>query len=311
LIYIIYKVINSSDSKSAKYKARLCRYTGNGWAGVDPTTYANKYAYKTDLYDVTYETEEATNVFVISKEDIQKHKDVNLTVYTKTLDSNGAYVHDDNLIIARANAMVIDLNDPIISATEPSEPKDGQLWLNTGKAPYTLYIYENKKWVYFSQQNGKTIYTSKPSSYSQGDLWILADGEVCGNFGAGTMLRAKQDSASFNASHWEDAMKELTTLKTNIEQYFSFSATDGLKIGQSDDKFYVNIKSDKMSFYDNSDGQNKEVVYISNKSANIDGLVVETSLDVNCDATFNEQVHFGNFVWKVESNGSLSLAFGS
>lgn len=317
LIYIIYKVINSTGDSCAKYKARLCTYNGSGWVGVNPTTYSNKYVYKTDLYETTYETAEATNVVVISKEDVQKYRDVNFTVYTKTLDDSGDYVYDNNLIVARANVTAIDLNDPVISATEPTHPKDGQLWLDTSKLPYVLYVYENGKWIYFAQQNGKTVYTSKPSSYSVGDLWILAQGEVCGNFGAGTMLRAKQSSSTFNTAHWEDAMSALTTMYNNIDQTFTFNPNNedgklpGLTIGQTDDAFYVNINSQKMSFYDNSEKQNKEVVYISNESANIDGLVVETSLDVNCNATFDGQVQFGSFVWKIENNGSLSLAISN
>jgi hypothetical protein len=311
LVYMIYKVVNSKD-KCAKYKVRLCQYN-NGWASVNATTYGNKYVYKNDLYDDLYE-DIATNIVVISKEDVSKCKDVNFTVYTKAVDSDGDYVCNNDLIIARANVTVIDLNDPVISATKPSNPQDGQLWLNTSTSPYTLYIYENEKWVYFTQQNGKTVYTTKPTSYSKGDLWILAPREVCGGFSEGTMLRAKQSSSTFSDSHWEDAMSTLTTMYNNIAQTFTFNPNNekgklpGLTIGQTDEAFYVNINSQKMSFYDNSERQNKEVVYISNESANIDGLVVETSLDVNCNATFNEQVRFGNFVWKTEGNGSLSLA---
>ena len=311
MMYVVYKIVNSTENACAKYKARLCMYTNNAWYGVNSTIYGNKYVYQSDLYKTRYDTAEATNVFVISKEDVSKYKDINFTVYTKAVDKDGNYIYNNDLIVARNNITVIDLNDPVISSIEPADPKDGQLWLDTGSSPYTLYIYQNGEWVYFVQQNGKTVYTSKPSSYSEGDLWILASGEKCGNFGEGTMLRAKQNSSTFNASHWEDAMEEFTTLKTNIEQYFSFSATDGLKIGQTDDAFYVNISSKKMSFYDNSNKKNKEVVYISNESANIDGLVVEKNLDVNCNATFDGQVQFGKFVWKVESNGSLSLAIAT
>jgi hypothetical protein len=125
------------------------------------------------------------------------------------------------------------------------------------------------------------------------------------------MLRATKTATTFSSSHWEDAMEAFTELKTNIEQYFDFDKTTGLRIGQKDEKFYVNISSTKMSFVDNSEGKDKEVVYISNESANIDGLVVETSLDVNCSATFDEEVQFGNFIWKTESNGSLSLAIAN
>ena len=175
------------------------------------------------------------------------------------------------------------------------------------------------EWVYFTQQNGKTVYTSIPlDGYNAGDLWIISDEDymLCKesyinlytNYGTGTMLKATKSSRTFNEFHWVDADEETTKLKGNIKQYFQFTTDQGMKIGQSNNQFYVNIRSDRMSFYDNSDGNDKEVVYISNESANIDGLTVETSLDVNCNATFDGQVQFGNFVWKVEPNGSLSLA---
>ena len=63
-----------------------------------------------------------------------------------------------------------------------------------------------------------------------------------------------------------------------------------------------------MGFYDNSNGQNQEVVSISNNSATIKNLTVNDDATFDCNATFNQQVKFGNFVWKTESNGSLSLA---
>lgn len=315
LIYGVYRIINASGNSCAKYKARLCYYssTEERWKGCSPTQYANKYIYTNDLYDTTYATEEATNILVISREDIPRSRDINFTIYEKSLDGDDDQTYNDGLVVARANTIIIDLNDPIVSATEPSDPKNGQLWLNTGVSPYQLKIYEDSKWVYFAQQNGQTVYTSQPSSYSKGDLWILAQNEVCGTFGEGSMLRATQSSSSYDASHWEDAMKMLTELYDNIEQTFTFNPTNqggklpGLTIGQTDNAFYVNIRSDKMSFYDNSEGDNKEVVYISNNSANINRLVVKTSMDVNCNATFDGQVQFEKFVWKVESNGSLSL----
>lgn len=315
-IYGIYKVVNPPNKQYAKYIVRLLTYREDGvWGGLSTS---RDYVFRNDLYNNEYifdtTSSAAPNIVVISKEDVAKYKDINFTIYPSVLNDGEEYIYDNDLIIARANVTVFDLNDPVVSNVEPTDPKDGQLWLDTSVYPYVLRIYENGKWVYFTQQNGKTVYTSKPSSYSEGDLWILAQGEICGSFREGTMLRAKQGSSTFSASHWEDAMSAFTAMYNNIEQTFTFNPTNkdgelpGLTIGQTDDAFYVNINSQKMSFYDNSEGQNKEVVYISNESANIDGLVVETSLDVNCNAAFDGQVKFGNFVWKVESNGSLSLA---
>ena len=63
-----------------------------------------------------------------------------------------------------------------------------------------------------------------------------------------------------------------------------------------------------MGFYDNSEGQNQKVVNISNNAAIIKDLTVEVDAEFNCDASFNgSQVNFFGFVWKKESNGSMSL----
>ena len=242
----------------------------------------------------------SSHVIAVSKNDVHKSANIDINI------------SKNNVNIASTSVMVIDSNDPIVSDVEPPNPILGQMWLNTTTDPYTLMIFEeddngNGKWNRFSQQNGGVVHISRPSSYTQGDLWILASGETCGNFVEGAMLCAKETSSVFDESDWVEAINGLSDLKYNVNQYFEFNKSEGLKIGQDDNAFYVRISSQKMGFYDNSDGQDKEVVYISNESANIDGLIVETSLDVNCEATFNDQVNFGKFAWKIESNGSLSL----
>lgn len=114
-------------------------------------------------------------------------------------------------------------------------------------------------------------------------------------------------TATFNASDWVDADEETTELKNNIKQYFSFSTDNGLKIGQIDEKFYVNINSTEMGFYDNSVGQNQKVVSISNSAATIKNLTVQEGAQFDCDATFTEPVRMFNFMWQEETNGSFSL----
>lgn len=318
LMYVIYKVINGS-SGDTKYTVRLCQYDGTSWQHADNTEYTNKYIYRNDMYtNMHYHTKYnkdlyATNVMVISRADVARCKEINFVIYKKILDDSGNINYENDLIVSRSNVTVIDLNDPIISAIAPENPKDGQLWLNTSASPYTLYVYQGGDWVYFTQQNGKIVHTSKPSSYAEGDLWVLGPGEVCINsegekFTEGSMLRATQGSSVYSDGHWEDVMESLTILKTNINQYFSFDAKNGLTIGQSDDAFYVNITSTEMSFIDNSTGQHSKVVYINNQTANIDGLTVETQFEADCPASFNQEVNFFGFMWKKESNGSFSLA---
>lgn len=199
---------------------------------------------------------------------------------------------------------------PIISDTQPSSANDGQIWVNTSTTPSTVMIYNDGKWVYFSQQEGGKIYTRRPSQYQAGDLWILSQGETYTSNGItytmGSILKADDDSK------WIDASPNITNTISNVQQYFDFNKNTGLRIGQKDEKFHVNVSSTKMGFYEGD----TEVVSISNKSANIDNLTVEKGLVADCSTTLKGdtimQKTVGSktykYVWQVEENGSLSLA---
>ena len=230
--------------------------------------------------------------------------------YAKTQSVEIVEAQINNIIDAQIN----NNSNTIVSSSEPENPSYNQLWLDTSVTPSRLKIFgkvdgqEYGEWIDCTEHLGQHVYTAKPLSYSVGDLWILSVGETCGSFGAGSMLKAIVSSSTFNASHWIDADEEYTELKNNIQQYFGFDPNTGLRIGQTDNKFYVNISSSEMGFYDNSEGQNQKVVSIGNNAATIKDLTVEDDAEFNCNATFNKQVQFGNFVWQIESNGSLSLA---
>ena len=279
MIYFVCK--NTYDNNVIEYDTVLGKYISNQWKVVQ-----SDYTYKNDLF---INTESA--VIFIPKEKISRALSINCRVLK------------GNEIIARTNAIVMDLNDPIIGESSPNNPQKGQLWLDTSVSPSILKMWDGSKWVDSKYQDGNIVYTSRPNNgYSKGDLWILADGETCGDYSAGNLLKANTTSSTFNASHWEDAMKESTAVLNNVKQYFLFNADTGLRIGQADEKFYVNISSTKMGFWDASSGTAQEVVSISNQEATI------KNLSVNDGAKFNCEIKFGDFMWKVENNGSLSLA---
>lgn len=253
------------------------------------------------------------------------------------LQADGSYafeVRQDGSVIMNGNTSIAgyakesDLNKvkeslTITSDTEPSNAKEGQLWLNTSIEPYELMVYTNGQWVYFTQQEGQRIYASKPNTYSEGDLWVLGDGEVYPEnnpiYSNGNILRANE------FLEWTDVTPDITSTIANIKQYFEFNQSTGLKIGQKDEKFYVNISSTRMSFYDKSNGETTgererdpdEVVYISNKSAVMKKLVVEDDASFESPASFEQEINMyktgttTGFTWKVESNGSLSLVVTS
>lgn len=276
-----YFVCKNTYNDVAEYDVILGRYASDQWNVV-----ASEYVYNNDLF-----SHSTSHVMFIPKEKIARSLSINFEI------------SNDNAIVARTNATVLDLNDPMISNTAPTDPKDGQLWLDTSVSPSVLKMWDGSKWVNSGYQNGNVVYTSKPiNGYSKGDLWILADEETCGDFGPGSMLKADTTSGTFDESHWKDVDEDGTEQKNNIKQYFLFNQDTGLRIGQADDKFYVNISSTEMGFYDASDGTAQKVVSISNQSAKIKNLTVEDG------ALFNCEVQFGNFILKTENNGSLSLA---
>lgn len=249
---------------------------------------------------------------------------------------NGAFiVHSDGTVTMNSAGNIIDgyaktedvnqqiqdiidnVDNAVIGDVAPSNPKNGKMWVNTSTDPYEVMIFnqpdenEEGEWINFSQQYGGTVYTKMPSKYAAGDLWILSAGEFYGDFGPGSILKADENL------NWVDAVSDITEICDNINQYFEFNKTTGLKIGQRDQKFYTRITSQRMSFCENPDVESSsdeyvdpnEVVYIGNRSANIKNLVVEEHAEFNCNADFNGQINIGDaFIFKLESNGSLSLA---
>lgn len=311
LMYFIYEDNTRSNDQisTLPWKATLGKYVAadKQWK-VDKTE--NKYIYKNDL-DVA----SVSNILVISKNDVNKSKDIVFRIYINKKDENGFPIIDNKTYVSQANALVFDLNDPIISPSVPDNASFGQIWLDTSVTPYVLKIYTkmedgNGSWEYFSQTSGQMVYTERPVSYTKGDIWILAEGEICKGYKAGSMLKATKSSLQFSENDWVSANEENEATLNDIRQYFSFSADYGLKIGQKDEKFYMRITSKELGIYDNSnpDLPDQQVVKISDKRASINNMEVKGGAEFNCNVTFNNEIKFGNFIWKLEQDGSLSLA---
>lgn len=119
----------------------------------------------------------------------------------------------------------------------------------------------------------------------------------------------------------DEDIEDLRKMKEDVYQNFEFSQNNGLTIGQTDNAFYVNITSQEMGFYDNSDqnSPNQKVVNIGNKSATIQNAVFQGSESTKFEnnVTFEQQINMrkpnttAGFAWKIEQNGSLSLAITS
>ena len=283
LMYFIYKA--GSD-----YAITLGKYTNGAWRVQDQQCIYT--------YDNNFNTHKS-NVVLVTRNQISNSSEIVFNIH----DAN-------NNNITMSAATIIDLNDPVVSNVEPNNPIVGQLWVDTTTEHNTLKVWDGKQWVSSGYQGG-VIYTSQPSSYSSGDLWVL-DADWNG-FAAGTMLKATETSSVFNKNHWAYTNAELAEMQANLRQYFSFDANSGLRIGQSGsgNKFYVNIDSQKMGFHSVDEHNNDiEVVHVGVNSATIKNAILEgdDETQIKNNATFDKEVKFGKFLWKVENNGSLSLS---
>lgn len=50
--------------------------------------------------------------------------------------------------IATGQYTIVDFNDIDISTTEPANPTEKQLWLDTSSVPSSLFVYQDGEWVY-------------------------------------------------------------------------------------------------------------------------------------------------------------------
>lgn len=315
LVYFVYKY-------GDEYEIILGKYQSNIWTAVDYTT---KYTYVNNLNSNT-----SYNIFVIPKNNVIRSMSLNVDIYAST-------TIDENAFVATTNATIVDLNDTSVGSTPPSNPYNGQLWLDTDNNVLKVYNSDKADWELSSKQStGQSIYTSQPQTYIEGDLWVLGDDEHITlsvnnesvQYNSGALLRAKSSATDgFDPSHWEDAMLDVTKVVNNINNYMTFDPSSGLKISQKDennqDKFYVNVSSTRMSFCSLTDEKIEEtppageVVHISGQSASITNLEVEQSMDCNCPIDVNNSINIINaypnastypgFVFQIEEDGGFSL----
>lgn len=302
-----------------EYKIVLAKYANGVWTVINDNPY--QYVYSNNSFI------NGSRVALIEKSKIEQSFELQFAIK----DDNGN-------VIATASSFVFDIQNTIVSESAPIFPVEGQLWIDTSNGGHVLKMYTSAGWKDASKHNGGAIYTSRPISYNKDDIWILSDGEQCGEFSSGSILKATVSAYSeqLEERHWIDTMKEATITLKNIRESFTWDDT-GIQIakrvtgsnGQVSTPFYVHIDSTRMGFHSctETNGQisDVEVVHVGNNSATIQNATLEgndetkinNDLDVNGSATFNKSVVMCNknttvgFIWKVEDDGSLSLSLSN
>ena len=163
------------------------------------------------------------------------------------------------------------------------------------------------------------VFTTKPSNYAAGDLWVVGVDYAPAGVAVGTLLRAEHTNTTYGDVDWVTATKydkELDDLKGNIEtynQYFSFDPTEGLKISAKDNngtpsQFSTSLTNERLSF----NYGNEAIAYINGTKMNIKEAEIESPLTVTGKYSGSTMlqapvINIGNFSIIVESNGSLSI----
>lgn len=126
---------------------------------------------------------------------------------------------------------IYDSSEAIIqSATEPENPTEGMLWLNTSTA--MLSVYTNGAWVisdlgkYMTRDDVNAVVNIKSKvfirqpepPYSEGDMWVVQDQSDENNGKILTCLISKAEGESFNISDWFVPLTAYTTMTqmTNV-----------------------------------------------------------------------------------------------
>lgn len=123
-----------------------------------------------------------------------------------------------------------DALDIIQSATEPENPTEGMLWLNTSTA--MLSVYTNGAWVisdlgkYMTRDDVNAVVNIKSKvfirqpepPYSEGDMWVVQDQSDENNGKILTCLISKAEGEEFSISDWFVPLTAYTTMTqmTNV-----------------------------------------------------------------------------------------------
>jgi hypothetical protein len=214
-------------------------------------------------------------------------------------------------ILTQSSLSITDASDPIVSQTEPTSAVDGQIWIkpNTNGA-YNMFIWSEavQAWIASDMDTRNKVYTSIPSSYNKGDIWITESNTVHSKYLEGTLLQASQDSTTYNENDWSSTLKydkdieKINSTLYDLSQYVTITSS-GLKIGAvNSDKelspFTSLFTSTELAFYQNSD----KLLTLANNQLTAPRIVVEEELEVN------KKISLGDLQITIESNGSFSFA---
>ena len=214
-------------------------------------------------------------------------------------------------VLTQSSLSLTDASDPIVSTTEPTNAVDGQIWIkpNTNGA-YNMFVWSEsaKTWIPSDMDTRNKVYTTKPSSYNKGDIWITESDTAHSKYKEGTLLQASKDNTTYSENDWSATLKYdkdidniQTTLK-GLSEYVTITS-QGLRIGAVSSSgelspFTSLFTSTELAFYQNSE----KLLTLANSQLTAPRVVIEEDLEVQ------GSISLGNLQFTIEKNGSFSLA---
>lgn len=168
-----------------------------------------------------------------------------------------------------------------------------------------------------------TTFTTKPTSYSAGDIWVIGTDISASDMPVGVtygeILKAEHANTTYSKEDWipatryDQILKELKDDVSKYDQFFSFDSSTGLNIKAVDangnaSQFSTTLSSDSLSFNQN----NEAIASISGSKMNIKEAEIISPLTVTGKYSGNTMlqaptINLGGFSLIIESNGSLSI----
>lgn len=164
-----------------------------------------------------------------------------------------------------------------------------------------------------------TVFTSKPITYSEGDIWIVGDDYAPDGVEIGTVLKAQHPNTVYTDEDWVTATKyddQISSIEKDVntyKQYISLDTTHGITMNAVDEdgnisEFSTTLSNTQLSF----NQADEAVAYINNHKMHITEAEIESPLTVTGKYSGSTMlqaptINLGSFSFVVESNGSLSI----
>ena len=163
------------------------------------------------------------------------------------------------------------------------------------------------------------VFTTKPSNYTAGDLWIVGSDYKPSGVEVGTLLKAQHTNKTYadadwiNATRYDEQLQDLQDNLTQYNQYFSFNSTDGVRITAKDNngvesKYSTTISNDRWAINYGSEA----VTYVDETKMHIKEAEIESPLTITGKYSGSNTlqapiINIGDFSLVIENDGSLSV----